>query len=454
MTKVIKCQLISRDKDNDLDYKEVYKILWELQRETRSISNRIIQLCWEYSGFESEWKAQYGEYPTKEQIKTVTNGYASMSGAIYNCINKEFNKNQSGNVATTLQNVTKKFNNVKSDIYKGNISIPSFKSDVPIDVAKKSIKLDYVVENDKKEWIAELSLLSKSYAKELGRKSSKLRFKIIATARASGTVRTILERCFDGVYSISSSQLKYDKGKWYILLCYSFEKETKELPADNIMGVHIGEHNAITASFSNSKKVLYIDGGEVEAFAAQIERRRRNIQKSTYKNSALCGGGRVGHGYKTKMKPLEHIETKISNFRNTTNHRYSREVINWAIQNKCGVIQIEDLSGWATENLERYTLLKNWSYYDLMSKIEYKAKEAGIKVVKIPYNNLHKWCCDCNTPAIIYQASENDSNEVQYICKKCGQIIDRDVNIPKALVIPDIDKIIKAEDKNDKSEDI
>lgn len=449
MTKTIKCQLISRNEDINLDYKAVYKILWELQRETRAAANKAMQLCWEFSGFESDWKVKYNEYPTKDQIAEVTNGYTSMQGVIYKRVSSECTKLQSGNLSTTLQSAAKRFTSSKADILKGNISIPTYKNTIPLNITKKSISLSYEMDNSGngvKDWIIELSLMSRAYAKELGLKNSKLRFKIVATARAAGTVRAVLERCYDGIYSISGSQLKYDNGKWYILLCYSFDKELeKEFPKENIMGVHIAEHNAVTVSFSNLNKLLHIDGGEVEAFAVQTERRRRNIQRATYKNSALCGGGRCGHGYKTKMQPLEHISSKISDFRNTTNHRYSRQIVNWAIQNKCGTIQIEDLTGWAEEELERYTLLKNWSYFDLMSKIEYKAKSEGIKVVKIPYKELHKWCSACGAPTVTKTTDEN--GEPMYVCTECGQVIDRDVSIPKSLIIPDIDKIIKDKEK-------
>ena len=455
MTKVIKCHLISRNEERNLDYKQVYKILWELQRETRGVANRCIQLSWEYNNFESDWYSKYKEYPSKEQRAEVTGGYGSMSGVIYSVVSKEFNKLMTGNLSGTVQNATKKFSNLKSDIYKGNISLPSYKSDIPIDVSKKAIELRYEEDNSGngvKDWLLDLSLLSRTYSKELGQKNGKLTFKIVATARAAGTVRTILERCYDGVYTISGSQLKYDKGKWYILLCYSFDKKPEELPKNNIMGVHIGEQNAVTVSFSNSRKQLSIDGGEVQAFAIQIERRKRNIQNATSKRSVLCGGGRCGHGYKTKMQPLEHINDKISNFRNTTNHKYSREIVNWAIQNKCGVIQLEDLTGWATEELERYTLLKNWSYFDLMNKIEYKAKEAGIKVVKIPYKPLHSWCCDCESATVIKQRDEEDN--ITFVCEKCGQLINRDEHILRALIIPDIDKVIKekAKEKDEQEE--
>lgn len=55
-----------------------------------------------------------------------------------------------------------------------------------------------------------------------------------------------------------------------------------------------------------------------------------------------------------------------------------RYIVDFAIKNGCGVIQMEDLSGFTEKAKESF--LKNWVYYDLQNKIEYKAKEKGINV--------------------------------------------------------------------------
>ena len=235
---------------------------------------------------------------------------------------------------------------------------------VVIELHKNSIKLqcDKDENGGVKEWIFELSLFSRAAKKEYNLSTGSLIFKAIVPAKSAGSVRTILERCYDEVYSIAGSKIKYDNGKWYLLLCYSFDKPKAEPSKEqmkNIMGVHIAEHNAVICTFSHKPKKYTIDGGEVLAFATQIERRRRNIGMASSKHSVLCGDGRVGHGYRKKMEPLNHISNKISNFRNTTNHRYSRQIVNWAVANKCGVIQIEDLSGLASEELERSTLISS-----------------------------------------------------------------------------------------------
>ena len=88
--------------------------------------------------------------------------------------------------------------------------------------------------------------------------------------------------------------------------------------------------------------------------------------------SKYAGEGRIGHGYKTKMKPVDRVRNKVANFADTINHKYSRYIVDFAVKNKCRVIQMEDLSGITANTHEKF--LKEWSYHDLQTKIEYKAE--------------------------------------------------------------------------------
>lgn len=233
------------------------------------------------------------------------------------------------------------------------------------------------------------------------------------------------------------------------MLSFAFERDVKApvLDKKRVMGVHIGERNAVTCAVADSKRKYVINGGEVEAFAKQIEKRRRNIGQASRKHSKLCSDGRTGHGYHAKMYPLKKIGQKIADFRNTTNHRYSRQIIDWAVQNNCGAIQIEDLTGYASAELERYKLLKNWSYFDLMSKIEYKAQEYGIDVKKIGYAELKRYCPDCKSLTV--EKNDGEHGEEQYICKNCGQIFDIDYAVETAIAVPEFEKLLKANAKKE-----
>lgn len=452
MVKTVKLQLFYAD-DETLEFHKAQEELWELQKEVRSASNRMIQMCWEYNGFESDWKKQTGKYPTKDEGKEVLGG-KTLAGIIYNRAKEDAPNLNTSDLSTTSQLVIAKFNSMKANIMRGTASIPSFKRNLPIDLHKKAIKLTYEedVNGAVVNWFFELSLFSLKRKKELGISKSSLKFKAVVPARSKKFVSPILERCYDGEYEICSSKLNYDNGKWYLLMCFSFERKEENMPVldkSNIMGVHIGEHNAVQCVFSDKSYPKTIDGGEIEAFAIQIEKRRRSIGTASKKHSDLCGDGRTGHGYHAKMSPLKKIGAKVANFRNTVNHRYSRQIVDWAVQHKCGTIQLEDLTGYATNELERYKLLKNWSYFDLMTKIESKAKEYGIEVVKVGYRSLQKWCNQCQNPSVIRKKDGNGN--VHLVCTECGQVFEINDNISKALAVQDIAEILK---KSKDQEDI
>jgi IS605 OrfB family transposase len=158
-----------------------------------------------------------------------------------------------------------------------------------------------------------------------------------------------------------------------------------------------------------------------------------------------CGDGRIGHGRKKRVQPVDNIGNAIARFRDTVNHKYSRAVVDFAVKMNCGVIQMENLTS-ITENANRF--LKNWTYYDLQTKIKNKAQEAGIKVILINPKYTSQRCSKCG-----YIDSENRKTQAQFICLKCGFTENADYNASQNIALKDIEKIIqqtKSESANDK----
>ena len=112
------------------------------------------------------------------------------------------------------------------------------------------------------------------------------------------------------------------------------------------------------------------------------------------------------------------------------------KLIDYAIKHGCGTIQMEDLKG--VTNKANY-FLKNWSYFDLKTKIEYKAKEQGIDVVYIqPYHTSQR-CSKCG-----YIHEGNRTEQASFKCLNCGFATNADYNASQNIAIRDIDKIISA----------
>lgn len=197
----------------------------------------------------------------------------------------------------------------------------------------------------------------------------------------------------------------------------------------------MGEHYAICASTINEYGRFIIEGGEITAFAKKWEARKRSMQKQ----ATYCGEGRIGHGTKTRVANVYQAKDRIANFRDTTNHRYSKALIDYALKHQCGIIQIEDLSGIKQET-QFPKFLQHWTYYDLQSKIETKAKEHGIAVIKVNPRFTSQRCSKCG-----YIDSENRKTQESFCCVKCKFTANADFDASQNLSIPNIDHVIQAQ---------
>lgn len=422
-SKVVKVALVSVQKDkegNEIDYKTICQILWDLQRETREIRNKSIQYCWEFSNFSNDYKKEYLEYP---KPKDVLN-YASIDGYVYDRL-KENSSLHTNNFSTSTRDAIKKFKNLTKDILSGKCSIPEYKNNQPLDLHNKSIGIDKI----KDCYYITLKLLNKRGKEKYDFGSSSIKFKALVK---DNSTKTIINRLLNGEYKIGASKLIYNQKKkqWFLNLTYNFESEvTTELDEEKILGVDLGINCPFCASVYGSKKRLMIPKDEIEHFRNTVEVRR----KALLKQGPFCGEGRVGHGRNTRNKPAYDIGNKVARFRDTVNHKYSRELVNYAVKNHCGVIQMEDLTGINKDSDK--TFLRNWSYYDLQTKIEYKAKEAGIKVKYINPMYTTQRCCKCG-----HIESDNVKKHQRFACSKCGYTENADYNASQNIAMPDVEE--------------
>ena len=421
MTKVVKVYLISKVTNkagNAVDYKAVNRILWDLQKETQCVKNKAVQLCWEWFTFQSDYKEKYGTYPKDKDILHYT-----LSGYIYDRL-KGLSSLQSENLTTSLNDVCKHFKKDKLNYRQGTKTIANYKADPPLDLHNKSISLAYTDD----EFVFTLSILKES-AKQ---KSGLDRFTFKALVKDKST-QTILERCFDGIYKISASRLIYDRNKkmWKLNLNYSFTPETvNTLDPDTILGVDLGVAKPIVASVYGDKNRFVVRGNEILSFRSRVEQRKKALQKQ----GKYCAGGRIGHGYRTRTLPVNQVSDKIARFRETTNFKYAKALIDFAVKNRCGTIQMEDLTGISKDD----AFLKQWSYYDLQTKITNKAAEYGIEVIKIKPKHTSQRCSRCGC---IH--AENRPTQSQFLCIECGFKENADYNASQNISIRDIDTIIE-----------
>jgi len=334
-------------------------------------------------------------------------------------------------LSSAVREAINTFNTNSLDVLKGNASLMTFRRDQPIPVAGRSLRLteDYTVR---------LSFMTKEIAEKYGFKGrNKQNFEVqLKTYKNS---RLILDRILEGEYKLCDSHVQRDlKGKWYLILTYKQPVKEISKKEGRIMGIDLGLSKAVYAALNDSKENFFIDGGEVSSFRRRVRARRKSYQNQL----RVCSDNRRGHGRKTLLKPLDKLSKKESNFRGTVNHRYSKKIVEWAVNNKVSVIQMEDLSGISANN----TFLSNWDYFDLQSKIEYKAEQEGIKVVKIKANYTSQRCNECGNID-----KDNRKSQEVFSCTSCGHKTNADLNAARNISTEGIEKIIEDyKEKEDK----
>ena len=420
LSKVMKYELSYLDGCGD--FQNMQKELWTLQRQTREILNRTIQIAYHWDYTDREHFKKTGQHL---DVKTET-GFKNIPGYCYHCLISEVSNFSSKNVISTIQEAWHKYSKSRTDVLRGETSIPSFRKDQPLILDPNCLKISKTDTNP----VVQVTLFSNTYKKAADYSNVRFSFRLNDT-----TQRAIIERVLSGEYTIGRSKIIYKRPKWFLYLTYNFSPEQHGLDPDKILGVDLGESIALYASSLGDYGSLRIEGGEVTAFAKQLEARKRSLQKQ----AAHCGEGRVGHGTRARVSDVYKAEDKIANFRNTVNHRYSKKLIEYAIQHQYGTIQMEDLSG-IKQDTGFPKFLQHWTYYDLQQKIEAKAKENGINFIKVDPSYTSQRCSKCGNID-----SDNRPSQAVFCCTKCGFRANADFNASQNLSIPEIDKIIKKE---------
>ena len=432
LCKVVKLELKFLKKESGEDYPYQYE-LPNLQKMVSKAKNRTVQACWEWYNFEVAFTQENKIHPN---IKDYTNNM-SLDGYINKIIKPEFKNMYSQNLSAAVRSACAAFGKAKKEIKKGTRSVLSYREDCPIEIHNKRILLY----NEGQKYYVSLCLFSEKYAKahnyfdEKKKLVTSLPFEIF---RLGGSRQAIVRRCMSGEYKIGESELVYKKGKWFLNLAYEFKPEkSTDFVEGRVMGVDLGIKCVAYMSFNDCEARDFIGYSQIYRFRAQMEARRRELQRQ----GKYCGEGRIGHGYETRNKPVLNLGEAEANFRDTLYHRYSHYIVEFAIKNKCGIIQMEDLRGISTN----HKFLNGWLYNDLQQKIEYKAKAAGMEVYRVKPQYTSQRCSRCG-----YISAENrpkeEKGQAYFRCVECDFKENADYNASQNLATAGIEQIID-EDK-------
>lgn len=271
------------------------------------------------------------------------------------------------------QAVANTYKETRKDLYTGKSSLRSYKNNIPIPFSAKSLLNLNWNKEDKRFYF---TLFGIPFATALGRDRS--------------NNKVIIERILSGEYKMCSSSIQIDdnRKKMFLLLCVDIPQKEVILKPDKKLYAFLGVFNPIVCTTEitesleakdNAYKVWEIGTEE------EFNHRRRQIQEAVKRcqiNNKYSVGGK---GRKKKNKALERFQDKEKNYVDTKLHTYSRMLVDMAIKHECSEIVLmkqkeREVKAKEDNAEEKPFVLRNWSYYGLKEKIQYKSKMYGIKL--------------------------------------------------------------------------
>lgn len=415
----------------DMSWDVLNKLLMDFRYITYKIMNISTVMYWDYMNTDIGYRKRTGHYI---DIYDVV-GKKRYDSVIYEYIKKHFfSYGSCSNIMNIpVVNAVKTIKNYRNAILSGEMTMPTYKKGMPINIRATDIR---PVEEDE----CYLSILGLEKAKELNR-TGRMKQAVRVKIKKKGNQKIIWNRILSGEYTIRDSKISKNNGKWFLNLSYEIKK-FKQYPLNKskVLGIDLGIVNAATLAVSNSPVIYYIRGGEISSLRRQMEARK----KERLNHLKYASENNSGHGKKHKLRAVKYWRNKVSNARNNINHKYAKYIVNKAIANGCGTIQMEDLTEIHNKS-KGDKFLSNWSYFDLQQKITFKSQEAGIdiKYVNPRYTSLR--CSQCGNID-----TENRTSQQTFKCIKCGYKRNADVNAAKNIAIINIDDIISKQLKSKK----
>ena len=214
----------------------------------------------------------------------------------------------------------------------------------------------------------------------------------------------IPEKTFDFLAARKKGTLRITQKSGKLIAQIAVEADEQVLSAaTGVMGVDLGL-KCPAVCYTDTGKVKFIGNGRKNKYIRRrFKEKRRNLGKAK------------------KLAAIKKLRNKEQRIMQDTDHKLSREIVNFAVKNGIGTIKLEKLA-----NIRRTTRtsrknefnLHTWSFYRLASFVEYKAKLLGIKVEYVEPAYTSQVCPVCG--------KLNHANDRSYQCD-CGYHAHRDL---------------------------
>ena len=243
-----------------------------------------------------------------------------------------------------------------------------------------------------------------------------IRFPIMADGKAKKTAikAVIPEEIFALLSESKLGTLRITKKGFHWMAQICVRAEDKEFVGDGILGVDLGILCPAVGVVAGDGKTRFFGNGRQNK---HLRRKYKELRRQL--------------GKQKKVNAIRAINNKESRIMRDINHKLSSQIVTFAAENNCGTIHLENLSGIRRTSRLRgknKASLHNWTFFELASFIEYKARELGIKVIYIKPEYTSQSCPSCG--------ERNKVKDRNYQCG-CGYHAHRDrvgaLNIAKTI---------------------
>jgi putative transposase len=191
------------------------------------------------------------------------------------------------------------------------------------------------------------------------------------------------------------SDLVYRNGHFYLFATINYE-EPPTGPIEDVIGIDLGLVNIAVDSDGNRHS-----GSHVNALRYRHRRLREKLSRK----------------FTTSARRLyNRRKRKERRFATHVNHKISKQLVAEAQRTKRAVA-LEDLKGIRDRVRVRQpqrATLHSWSFHQLRSFVEYKAKMAGVAVILVDPRNSSRTC-----PACGHCEKANRVSQARFLCRSC-----------------------------------
>ena len=197
-------------------------------------------------------------------------------------------------------------------------------------------------------------------------------------------------------------QIEFFKKNKVWFMSYSYDTiESKTIEVRNVIGVdRNSKQNVVAVANLKTGEVLRL-GPDCSAINYQFRKKKAKLQKEK------------------KYEALKKLSGKQKRKTKYINHKVSRSVVNYACKTLSAIV-LEDLGEINKGKIKHKVQKSQWSFYQLLTFIKYKAALAGVPVCLVNPAYTSKSCSRCG--------SINNVNGKHFKCSSCGHVDHRDSN--------------------------